>query len=101
MPCSRGNARWSGSRPCRMAPTVQPRRAMPHDPSVDLDAAPAHVVATALAERRLTAREACERAIARIESRDGALNAVVVRDFERARAQADAADAALARGERR
>jgi len=74
---------------------------MPHDPAVDLDAAPAHVLAAALAERRLTAREACERAIARIESRDKALNAVVVRDFERARAQADAADAALARGERK
>lgn len=41
-----------------------------------------------------------EAAIARIEARDGAINAVVVRDFDRAREAATAADAALARGER-
>ena len=40
-------------------------------------------------------------AIARIEALDGPINAVVVRDFERARAAARAADAALARGEQR
>lgn len=40
-----------------------------------------------------------EAAIARIESGDGAINAVVVRDFDRARAQAKAADARLAEGE--
>jgi amidase len=39
--------------------------------------------------------------IARIEALDQRLNAVVVRDFERAREAAAAADAALARGERR
>jgi len=58
-------------------------------------------LAQALAERRWSAVEACDAAIARIEACDGAINAVVVRDFERARAQARAADAALARGERR
>lgn len=54
-----------------------------------------------LAARRVSARELADQAIARIEARDGTLNAVVVRDFERARQSADAADAALARGERR
>ncbi len=39
--------------------------------------------------------------IARIERFDGAINAVVVRDFDRALAAAAAADAALARGSRR
>ena len=38
--------------------------------------------------------------IARIEAGDGAINAVVVRDFDRALAAADRADAAAARGER-
>jgi amidase len=37
--------------------------------------------------------------IARIEAVDPKINAVVLRDFDRARAAADAADAALARGE--
>lgn len=54
-----------------------------------------------LRSRRISAVEALEQAIARIEARDGELNAVVVRDFERARAAAAAADAALARGDRR
>jgi len=36
-----------------------------------------------------------------LEALDQRLNAVVVRDFERARETAKAADAALARGERR
>ena len=39
-----------------------------------------------------TALLECEAAIARIEARDGAINAVVVRDFDRARAQARAMD---------
>ncbi|MGH8795670.1 MAG: amidase family protein [Caldimonas sp.] len=67
----------------------------------DLESAPAHVLVAALAARRISAREACEAAIARIERLDGAINAVVVRDFERARMQAAACDEALARGERR
>jgi amidase len=55
----------------------------------------------ALAARQVSAVELCAQAIARIEQYDGKLNAVVVRDFERARAAAAQADAALARGERR
>jgi amidase len=60
-------------------------------------------IAAALAARQVSARELVDAAIARIEADDRlgdrAVNAVVVRDFERARAQADAADAALAAGE--
>lgn len=58
-------------------------------------------ILAALRERRLSAVELLDQAIARIERHDTALNAVAVRDFERARRAAAAADAALARGERR
>jgi len=51
--------------------------------------------------RKISATELSEQAIGRIEVLDSRINAVVVRDFERARAVARAADAALARGERR
>jgi amidase len=53
-----------------------------------------------LRARRVSARELVDRAIERIEALDGRVNSIVVRDFERARAAATAADAALARGER-
>src|ERR1700730_10262445 len=55
----------------------------------------------ALASRRISSRELVDGAISRIEALDQKINAVVVRDFERARTAADDADAALARGERR
>jgi amidase len=58
-------------------------------------------LAAGLAARRFSAVELTQHAIARIEALDGPVNAVVVRDFERARAAAAQADAALARGERR
>ena len=54
-----------------------------------------------LAQREVSARELTESAIARIEALDHKINAVVVRDFDRARAAADAADVALAGGEHR
>jgi amidase len=54
----------------------------------------------ALAAREVSAIELCDAAIGRIEDRDAGLNAVVVRDFDRAREQARKADAALGRGER-
>ena len=57
--------------------------------------------AAAIARGETSARAECEAAIARIEALDGAINAVVVRDFDRARIAADEADAAVARGERR
>jgi amidase len=56
--------------------------------------------AAAIARGESSARAEAEAAIARIEERDGAINAVVVRDFERALAAAEEADARLARGER-
>ena len=52
-----------------------------------------------LAQKRVSAVELVDAAIARIEAFDGKINAVVVRDFDRARAAARAADSALARGE--
>ncbi len=55
----------------------------------------------ALRERRTSATELVEGAIEAIEANDLRLNAVVVRDFERALAQARAADAALAGGDNR
>ena len=66
----------------------------------DLDSTATELVA-ALAAKQVSALELAEAAIARIEDRDRAINAVVVRDFDRAREAATAADAALARGERR
>jgi len=55
----------------------------------------------ALQARRISAVELAEHVIARIGALDPRLNAVVVRDFDRARDTAKAADASLARGERR
>ncbi|HJQ58489.1 MAG TPA: amidase family protein, partial [Vineibacter sp.] len=49
----------------------------------------------------ISALEVCEAAIGRIERLDGPINAVVVRDFDRARAAAKAIDAAGARGDPR
>ena len=55
----------------------------------------------ALATQQISARELLDAAITRIDAVDPKIHAVVVRDFDRARAAADAADAALKRGERR
>ena len=55
----------------------------------------------ALRDRETSAVELLEHSLARIDARDDEVNAVVVRDFDRARAAALAADASLARGERR
>jgi amidase len=56
---------------------------------------------TALAKREISAIELTRKAIARIESLDPRINAVVVRDFDRAIQSAIAADHALAHGDRR
>ena len=56
--------------------------------------------AAAIARGETSARAEAAAAIARIEERDGKINAVVVRDFERGLQAADEADARLARGER-
>ena len=58
-------------------------------------------LAAELAARKVSSAELVDLAIARIEARDGRLNAVVVRDFERAKLAAQEADKALARGEKR
>src|SRR6516164_504378 len=55
----------------------------------------------ALRARQISARELMNATIRRIEALDPKINAIVVRDFDRARTEADAADASLARGERR
>ena len=55
----------------------------------------------ALSDKRVSAVELVDFSISRIEALDPRINAVVVRDFERARAAAKEADAALARGEGR
>ncbi len=47
----------------------------------------------------ISAVEVCAAAIARIEALDGQINAVIVRDFERASADARKADEALGRGD--
>jgi amidase len=68
--------------------------------AIDLATATALETARAIANGDVTALEACDAAIARIEAKDGPINAVVVRDFERGRSQAKAADARRAKGER-
>lgn len=63
------------------------------------DFASAADLAAALRSRRISALELVDHTIARIEALDRQINAVVVRDFARARDAARAADAALSRGE--
>jgi amidase len=70
-------------------------------PAPALDFRTARDLVALLQARQVSAAELTNRAIARIEAWDSELNAVVVRDFERARAAAAEADRALARGEHR
>lgn len=57
-------------------------------------------IARAIASGETSARAEAEAAIARIEAGNGAINAVVVRDFDRALIAADAADTRVAAGDR-
>jgi amidase len=66
----------------------------------ELDFASIRELSSAMQARRISAFELLEHTIARIETLDRRFNAVVVRDFDRAREAAKAADATLARGER-
>jgi fatty acid amide hydrolase len=59
----------------------------------------AAAVARAVRAGQMTAREALEACIARIEAVDPLVNAVVLRRFDQARREADQADARLAAGE--
>jgi amidase len=70
-------------------------------PVSEWDFASVAELAGALRSRRLSASELLDHTIARMEALDQRFNAVVVRDFDRARDAAEAADAALARGEQR
>ena len=65
---------------------------------IDLARATASDLAAALRAKAVSAVELVDASIARIEGLDGPINAVVVRDFERARAEAKAADLAIAAG---
>ena len=67
--------------------------------SPELGFASAGQLLSLLAARKVSAVELFEAAVRRIEAHDKAINAVVVRDFERARDAARAADAARARGD--
>ena len=69
-------------------------------PKLDLATASAAETARAVNSGSISALEVCDAAIARIEKTDGEINAVVVRDFQRARAQAKRVDQARAKGER-
>jgi amidase len=80
---------------------LAPIAAMAREDSGGLAYRTAGELAKALADRKISARELLDASISRIEALDPKINAVVVRDFDRARSAADAADAALARGERR
>jgi len=65
----------------------------------ELVTATAADLAAGLKRKSFSAQELCEASISRIEALDPQINAVVVRDFERARAEARVADNLIARGE--
>jgi amidase len=69
--------------------------------TIDLDYGSIGALLGALSTRKLSASELLEHTIARIEALDGPINAIIVRDFDRAREAARGADAALGRGERK
>ena len=56
-------------------------------------------LAAAIKTKEVSSRELTDLYIDRVERYDGDINAVVVRDFERGRKAAEAADAALAKGQ--
>ena len=83
------------------APRALAQAAAPSGAASGLEYRTGQALVAALAARQVSAVELTNHAIARIEALDGRINAVVVRDFERARAAAAEADKALAAGERR
>jgi Asp-tRNA(Asn)/Glu-tRNA(Gln) amidotransferase A subunit family amidase len=64
----------------------------------DLTRLTAREIASAVRERRQTAREITEACIARIAAMNTALNAIIGFDADAARAEADAVDARIAAG---
>jgi amidase len=69
--------------------------------AIDLKTASAIETANAVRAGTCSALEACDAAIERIEKFDGAINAVVVRDFERARIAAKQVDASRSPDDKR
>jgi amidase len=65
----------------------------------DIALRPAHELAAAIRRRALSSRELLDHFLARVERLNPPLNAVVTLDVEGARRAADAADAAVARGD--
>jgi amidase len=98
---SRRHAIVGGAAVLAHAPRASAQPARADGPETTMTFNTAREQVAALAARRISAAELLEQSIARIEQHDGQLNAVVVRDFERARKAAREADAALVRGERR
>lgn len=86
---------------CALTGQAPGGEAMTPEMTRDLAAAGALETADAVRSGRITALEATDAAIARIEALDGAINAVVVRDFERARAAAKALDVGRKPGDAR
>ena len=88
-----------------LSTSAWPRRAFAQAASTiapsEWDYRTAKETADALQARKISTVELTDHVIARIQALDQKLNAVVVRDFDRAREAAKAADAALGRGERR
>lgn len=74
---------------------------MPQHGAFELGKATAAATARAVRDGTVSALEACDAAIARIEDLDGPINAVVVRDFDRARAAAKRIDATRTKDDRR
>ena len=68
--------------------------------AADLDYGLISALLSALHARKVSASDLLAHTIARIEALDGRINAIIVRDFDRAREAARAADAALGRSER-
>jgi amidase len=90
-----------GSDPARPAESGADTSYVANRSASDMEYRSTRELVAMLAARRISSRELLDDAIARIERFDPRINAVVVRDFARARDAAAAADAALARGERR
>ena len=65
----------------------------------DIALKPAHELAEAIRRRELSSRELLDHYLSRVERLNPPLNAVVTLDPDGARRAADAADAAVARGE--
>ena len=66
---------------------------------MDMSLNSASSLAQAIQSKEIGARELLEHYLKRVDRFDGELNAIVVRDFERARKRADEADHALSKGE--